>query len=319
MTPITISQRDWRKKQRSEPKRQKLGTIPGSSRSMQSYILTYYWTPLQLSPRPLQFSQLWRWGGPALRVLDFGQKVCRCTQFSNSNSPLACVIWRCITMRRHLSSKSSSSFAFFRQSRMSGSVDVGSQCFCRIKPGHYRCTDKTSYGKLQTSEINTQPQTWTLAWRSGAVEGAGGRQLGSVSDDTKRPIQHGRSTYPDHLLAGMHQSIICDCELVFLQREWTQHMNWQHASNHQMPHLPYCFKVKKPFDLRKWILLTACISLKLSHLHAMSEKDEIQSRITWKWSKYCLMFDKGKVSTTGKTQNRKLKIRVKQIKKTNCS
>ena len=114
----------------------------------------------------------------------------------------------------------------------------------------------------------------------------------------------------------MHQSIICDCELVFLQREWTQHMNWQHASNHQMPHLPYCFMVKKPFDSRKWILLTACISLKLSHYQAMSEKDEIQSRITWKWSKYCLMFDKGKVSTTGKTQNHKQKILVKQIQKT---
>ena len=96
---------------------------------------------------------------PALWALDFGRRACCCMQLSNSNSPLACVIWRCITMRRHLSSKSSSSFAFFRQSRMSGSVDVGSQCFCRIKPEHYRCTDKTSYGKLQASEINTQPQT----------------------------------------------------------------------------------------------------------------------------------------------------------------
>ena len=170
----------------SEPERQKLGTIPGSNRSIQSYTLTYYCTPLQLSLRPLQGQRFGRW------TLD---RACCCMQLSNSNSPLACVIWRCITMRRHLSSKSSSSFAFFRQSRMSGSVDVGSQCFCRIKPEHYRCTDKTSYGKLQTSEINTQPQTWTLAWRSGAVERAGGRQLGSVSEDTKRSIQHGRSTY----------------------------------------------------------------------------------------------------------------------------
>ena len=149
-------------------------------------------TPLQLSLRPLQFSQLRRWGGPALRVLDFGWRACHCTQLSNSNSPLACVIWRCITMRRHLSSKSSSSFAFFRQSRMSGSVDVGSQCFCRIKPRHYGCTDKTSYGKLQTSEINTQTQTWTLAWRSGVVEGGGGAAVGSVSDDTKRSTEHGK-------------------------------------------------------------------------------------------------------------------------------
>lgn len=187
MTHITISQRDWKKNPVQWTWKAEIGHNSWQQQKhpeLYSDLLLYPTAALPETPP-----------GPALWALDFGQRACCCMQLSNSNSPLACVIWRCITMRRHLSSKSSSSFAFFRQSRMSGSVDVGSQCFCRIKPEHYRCIDKTSYGKLQTSEINTQPQTWTLAWRSGAVERAGGRQLGSVSEDTKRSIQHGRSTY----------------------------------------------------------------------------------------------------------------------------